>query len=266
MKKILFFVIFSLFTFHFSFAANAAITPTPSPTPTPERVKLPLDQQINSLKDRIASRVAQLKLVERRGIIGTVTEVSDTQLTLTDLQNNTRFVDVDELTKFSSPSAKGNFGISDITKGSKLGVLGLYNKQSRRLLARFVDVISEPKTIQGAIYGINKEDFTFKVMTENGQTLTIDVENITKTSSYTKDAGLTKAGFSKLQEGQRVYIVGFPDVKESNRILASRVIFFPLLPKNPKIVLPANAAPAINPNETVTPSTGSGKKLTPITR
>ncbi len=255
--------------FHRPPAANAltptpklSLTPTTSPTPGQKSHLIDnLDQQINDLKDRIASRVAQLKLVEKRGAIGTVMDISGTQITLTDLRKNTRFVDVDELTKFSSPSAKGTFGISDITKGTKLGVLGLYNKQSRRILARFVDVLVTPTVLNGAIASIDSGKFSFKMVTADEKQYTVDIENITKTRVYTKADGLTKSGFSKIAENENVLVVGFPDVKNANKIIASRIILFPDLPVNPKIVIPQAA---LNPNTEVTPSSGNGKKLTPI--
>ncbi|MCL5432936.1 MAG: hypothetical protein M1524_02360 [Patescibacteria group bacterium] len=148
MKKILIAFVLSIAIISFgqkhAFAVSvtpspkASITPskTPSPTsqtPTTEK----LNEQISDLKEKIASRVAQLKLVERRGMVGVVTDVSDTQITLTDLSGNTRFADVDELTKFYALKETESFGISDIQKGTKLGILGLYNKQTRKILARF---------------------------------------------------------------------------------------------------------------------------------
>src|ERR1700704_3295 len=144
-----------LITINHQVSAATKTTPTVSPelstTASPSGKKNSdlmnkIDQQINSLKSRIASKVAQLNLVEKRGIIGTVTEASGTQIKLTDIQNNIRFVDVDELTKFSSPSAKDTFGISDLTKGTLVGVIGNYNKDSQRILARFVDVVTFPQT------------------------------------------------------------------------------------------------------------------------
>ncbi len=236
----------------------AATTPTPiksGPTPTGNQI----EQQINNLKDRIASRVAQLNLVEKKGFIGSVTDISETQITIQDLQGNTRIIDVDELTKFSSPSAKSSFGISDIAKGTTIGVIGLYNKDSRRLLARFVDVVQLPQIFSGGIVGIDKDNFTFTMATEKSQSVNIDIESITKTTSYTKTDGSVKAGFSKLAIGQRVLVIGFPDARNKNLTIASRVIVFPDLPVNPKI-------PLINPTDLapITPSTGSGKTLTPI--
>ena len=57
-------------------------------------------------------------------------------------------------------------------------------------------------------------------------------------------------------------VVGFLDKNDKKRIVATRVIVYPETPKNPKIVIPT---PALSAQDTV-PSTGSGKKLTPITR
>lgn len=234
-----------------------------SPSPSQAPLNSKLNDQINDLKDRIASRVAQLKLVERRGILGSVTAVTDTQITLNDLSGNTRFVDVDELTRFSSPSAKGSFGISDITKGTKLGILGLYNKQSQRILARFVEVTVLPRIIHGTITDIDNKNFTITLLTEDGQRIVADIENSTKILSYTKDGGLKKTGFSKVSGDAHTIAVGFSDKTDKNKISASRIILFSELPKNPRIVVPQDA---LVPKDTVIPSTGSGKKLTPITR
>lgn len=204
-----------------------ALSPTPeenaSPSAKPTNM---LDNQINTLKDRIASRVAQLKLVERRGIVGTVTNVSNTQITLSDAEDNTRFIDVDELTKFASPSAKDSFGISDIAKGSKIGTLGLYNKQSRRLLARFVNVSVFPTRIIGTVSKIDAENYSIEVLSD-GKTYSADIENTTKTYSFTKDSGLTRSGFSKIKEQQHILVVGFVENKNGLHMIASRVTILP---------------------------------------
>lgn len=258
-RQILFIIVLLLTVFSFDGKVWAAVTPTLSPSPTSTVSNL--EQQINNLKDRIASRVAQLNLVEKRGVIGTVTDVSETQLTITDTKGNTQFIDVDELTKFSSPVAKASFGISDISKGSTVGIIGLYNKDSQRLLGRWVDVLQNPTYLSGAILSLDKTNFNFTLATADGKNTTIEVEAITKTTSYTKENGIVRSGFSKLTEGQRVIVVGFADTGVKGAIMASRIIVFPNLPPDPRISLvkPEDIAP-------VTPSTGSGKKLTPIVK
>lgn len=258
MKKILltiiFLITFSTLNSQLSTPKTLAISVTPtenlSPTPTIKATQPPNANIINELKDRIASRVAQLNLVERRGAIGFVTDVSDTQITANDPQDNIRFIDVDELTKFSSPSAKEAFGISDISKGSKIGVLGLFNKQSKRLLARFVDILILPKSIHGSVSGIDKENFTIKIMTEKGEEILADIETTTKVKSYTKEDGLIKSGFSKIQENTRIILIGFVDTNDKNRVVASRILIFPEIPGNQKIPL---SKPAANTKE-ITPT------------
>lgn len=265
MKK-LYILLFFLFTLSFLLQAKTtfALSPTPAPTekvlPTTKPTTNPALDQINAFKERVASKVAELKLVDRRGIIGTVSEVSSTQLTLTDLLGNTRFVDVDELTKFASESAKDSFGISDISKGEKLGILGLYNKQSKRIMARFIEAsIFSPTIIHGAVTGIDKDNFAFTVTTEKNAKYTIDVENLTKTQSYTKETGLIRSGFSKLTEGEHIIVVAFQNAKDKTRYIASRILLFPDIPASPNI-------PLDTAGDATVPSTGSGKKLTPITR
>ncbi len=264
MKKLFLFlsVFFFLQTF---FVSVFAISPSPidsaiSPTANP---KTPLEDQ-NALKqnflDKIASRVAELRLVEKRGIEGTVSQVSDTQVTVTDIKGDIRFVDVDELTKFASPSAKTSFGISDIAKGAKISVIGLYNKQSRRILARFIDVVVTPQMLSGIIDTIDPKNFTFSLLTQDGKTYKVDVENITKTLAYS-DGSLSRFGFSKLSENQNIFVIGFADKKNKSNIIASRILVFPDIPKNPRI---QKIQKAIEPQETIIPSTGSGKKLTPL--
>lgn len=187
-----------------------------------------------SIKERlitnIASRVAQLKLVEKRGIIGTVSNATNTQITITDVQNNTRFVDVDELTKFSSPKSKSVYGISDITKGTTLGILGLYNKESRRILARFVTVVSIPIVVRGGVASVDDKNFTVDIMAIDGKRLTIDIDYTTTTYSYSTSGGHIRSGFSKIKEGYSMIAIGSGDPKNENKITATRVIIFPEIP------------------------------------
>lgn len=259
MKKS-FFIIVLLLLLNLVFSKNIYALSTPVPATTPSQGDI---QQIDDLKNRIASRVAELKLVEKRGIIGIVTDSTNSQITLTDVNGNVRFIDVDELTKFSNPNISGtSFGISDISKDMTLGVLGLYNKQSRRILARQVAVLTIPKILIGVVSTIDSKNFNFNLVSEKNKQTFIDVENITKTYSYSAGATLVSSGFSKIKVDESIIVIGFFDKQNPENIIASRILLFPDVPKNPKI----NYIPAINPGASIIPSTGSGRKLTPIIR
>jgi hypothetical protein len=188
---------------------------------------------IDQIKDKVASRVAELKLVEKRGIVGIVESIKGNQIRITDLNNNTRTIDVDELTKFSS-SENSSFDLSDIAKGSKISAIGLYNKESERLLARFVNEISIPEFISGVLSNKNEDDYTINLVTEGGKKYILDIEKTTK-SYFLAGEELQTAGFSKFQSSQNATIIGFIDPKDENKISVSKIIIFPDLPKNPKI-------------------------------
>jgi len=220
--------LFLLLVISYSLLVGTAQAATPTPVDKIQEIR-------NQLITNIASRVAQLKLVEKRGIIGKVTDVTNTQIVVTDLQNNTRFVDVDELTKFSSPTFKGTYGISDITKDTTIGVLGLYNKESRRILARFVNVITTPFITHGGVAKIDSENFSINITTEEGKQMSVDIEKLTRTYSYTQNSGYLRSGFSKIKENYNIIIGGVIDTKDKSKVIATRLIFFPEIPASPKV-------------------------------
>lgn len=245
MKKIIF-LLLAFFIFPTFSLAQTKTTPTPTSTN--------LQVQVDELKNRIASKVASLNLVEKKGILGTVTDVSDSQITLSNVNGKTRIVDVDELTQFSS-SGSNTFGISDIKKGMFLGVLGLYNKDSERTQARIIEEEDPlPNFIYGAISLVDSKNYTLTIVKENGATNLVNVETITKTYSFSDDT-LLKSGFSKIKQAETIIVVGYFDKQNKNEIIASRIILFPDIAVSPKINLS---------QPLVTPSTGSGKILTPI--
>jgi hypothetical protein len=258
MKKIFIISLLLMIIFGISASISIAATPTSTPKITPDEAT-----QLDDLKTRIASRVAQLNLVEKRAIAGTVTEISGTQITINDIKKEKRYIDVDELTKFSSSSSK-SFGLSDILKGNVISAIGLYNKQSRRIMAREIETITLPVFFQGAITSINNDEHTFKLIGETDK-VDISVETITKTFQYTTESGIKSSGFSKLVNDENTIVFGYWDKQVKNQILATRIIVFPNIPKNPKIIT-VIAPNALENETTIIPSTGSGKKLTPIVR
>ena len=247
MKKYIFIILAAILTTTIVTKTIFADTPTPT-----------IDSSLlQKVANEIASKTAQLNLVEKRGILGTVSDVSNTQIMLSDLNGNIRFIDVDELTKFSS-SSSNSYGISDVTKGTYLGVLGLYNKQSRRILARDINVESAfPNIVYGVVADIDKVNFEITVAKENGQKVVVEVQDITKTSSFSAGT-LSKSGFSKTQTGETIVAIGFPDKQDSHKILGTRVILLPDIQTSFLL----NLEPTANP--TIPPSTGSGVKLFPI--
>lgn len=232
-KKLLTFIFCLLILFLYtqqSYSATTTPVPTKS-TPTDEESL----KQMEKIKDLVASRVAELKLVDKRGILGKVVTTTNSQITLIDNKDKNRIIDIDEITKFSNENSK-SYGISDVKKGDMLGIIGLYNKDTERLLARFVDRISAlPTHFEGVITGIDKINFQLFATDENGNKRIIDIVPSTKNFTYSKDQGQIKSGFSKFSLGERIFASGFPDSKIKNQLNTVRIVSFPQLPPSEKM-------------------------------
>ena len=240
------------------FAPNVALAQeednSPSPTTAPSGNQVPESKEeierVQRIKDIVASKVAELNLVEKKGVIATVTEISNTEIKALDNKGENIKINVDELTKFDFEDE--DFGITDLETGVVYSFIGLYNKDAENLLARF---ISQPDSIpdytEGAISQINEDDFQIEVINSDGEKFTVDIENSTDTMSIDETGGLEESGFSDLVNGQRVIVVGFPT--EENEISASRLIHFTDIPPTVEVMSKLQSEPSV--------ATGSGNTL-----
>ncbi len=229
-----------------------AVSPSPAAT-TPESAEI---DRIQKIKELVASRVAELNLVEKRGILGTVKETSTMQIIVEDRNGDQRTIDIDELTKFQKNGDDKTFGISDVKKDDKLSFIGLYNKETKRLLARFISKNSSiPQYLEGVVTDKDTKNYTLTVIDEKGNKKVVDVSSSTKTSSFDKEVPALKSGFTKIQVGERILAAGFWDLKDKETLNASRIIHFKSLTPSSKM-----KAYLTTSNEEKT-STGSGVKL-----
>lgn len=208
-------------------------TPTKT-TPTKAQAQAEVTKEaqnaIEKIKDAVASKVAELNLVEKKGIFGNVVEVGTSEITIEDAQGNQRIIEIDELTRFEGEKQSDDFGISDIEEGSKLSAVGLYNKETEKLLARFItQKVNIPTSISGAISAINEDEYTITVVSKSGDEYTVDIERSTDSMIY-EDGELSDSGFSKFAVGERTIVTGLPSKEEDNRISAERVLHFKSLP------------------------------------
>jgi len=191
--------------------------------------------RIEKFKEMLTKKVADLKLTEKRGLLGTVSESSTTQIILLDRKNDERTIEIDELTKFQDPTNK-TFGVSDIKEGDILSVIGWYNKETEVILARSVTRIkSLPTQIDGVVSAKDTRNFTLTVVTEDNKTYIVDIETVTRTSDYARNDILKRGGFSKIIVGERVIATGFLNQNDQNRLAASRVIRFIDIPASQKM-------------------------------
>lgn len=201
-----------------------AVSPTATPSATPTETK---SQKLEDLKDRLATKVAELNTTERRAIYGTVKSTSISTITVETTTKDVKIELTDDIKVFQMLKGKRTeLKIENVEKGDVVTVFGQYDTAVEILKAKviFIQGTGDTQRIFGTITDAKKADYTLTVETGNGKSFVVDFETITKTSTWSSDKGIEKAGFSKLLVGDTVTILGTPVAKKDNRLSALRIL------------------------------------------
>ncbi len=198
-----------------------------TPTATPRLAQATGSGQLEDLKARLATKVAELRTVVKRAMYGTVKTVSLTQATVETKTKDIKIELTDDVMVTQLLSGKRTtLPIEDLAAKDVITVFGAYDETLDLLKAQYIFIESATNLIRvaGTIADVDHEDFVLTVNTKEGRTLTIDIEKATKTTMWTATGGIVKGGFSKIAVGDTVHITGKPVAKEENRISASRIL------------------------------------------
>lgn len=228
-KKLISFITF------FTLSASAAYAQTSTSS----------SKQVEDLKERLATKVAQLRQTQRRAMYGTVKTVTLTSITIATKTKDIKIELSDNITVIQiRKGERTKLTIDDVEKGDTVTVFGDYDATLDLLKAKviFIDGVV-PTMINGEVTDVNRTDFTLTLKMQDGTSYVVDIENGTKTLRWNKDDGITKSGFSKVTVGDTVHVVGTPVPKKENRMSALRVLD----------ISPPTATPSATPKLTPTP-------------
>lgn len=233
-----------------------AQTPAATATATPKAV---VNEQLEELKDRLATKVAELRDIVRRAVSGTVKTVSISSATVETKTKDIKIELGDDIVVSQMINGKRTeLAIDDLAKDDRVTVFGSYDATLDLLKAKaiFIESSRVLERITGTVADVNREEFTIVVQTPEGTAITVDIEKATKTVVWTKADGVAKGGFSKILTGDTVHVVGTLVPKQENRISALRILDIGNLSGDSK---PA----AVTPTDTASPSATA--KVTPKT-
>ncbi len=225
MKRAVFFSAIMFIGIALSFPqAILAQTASPSAKPKPAATE---SAQLNELKERLATKVAELRTVVKKAVYGTIKAVSITSATIETKTKDIKIELTDDVSVTQMISGKRTALTSeDLEARDNITVFGTYDETLDLLKARAIFIESPTVTVRvsGTIADIDEEEFTLTINTKEGRTVTVDIERTTKTTAWSKEGGIVKGGFSKITVGDTAHIVGTNVPKTENRIKASRVL------------------------------------------
>jgi len=185
------------------------------------------NKKIEDLKDRLATKVAQLRQTSRRAIYGTVKSTSITSFVVETKTKDVKIELTDEIKVIQYLKGERTALTSeDIAKGDLVSVFGDYDTTLDLLKATIV-VIQRPgpERISGTVTARDDKEYTVTIKNPQGVTYIVDIEKSTKTLLWDREKkGLVKSGFSKIVAGNVVHIVGFPVPKKELRMSADRIL------------------------------------------
>ncbi len=230
--------------------ATYAATATPSATPTTGSSK-----QVEDLKERLATKVAELRQSERRAMYGTVKTATLTTITIETKTKDIKIELTDTITVIQNiKGERTKLTVDDVAKGDVVTVFGDYDATLDLLKAKVIFIDGAvPTMINGEVTDVDRTGFTLTLKTADGQSIVVDIENGTKTLRWTQSDGIAKYGFSKVALGDTVHVVGTTVPKKDNRISATRLLDIGNLTGIAPTATPS-ATPKIMPKVTPTPT------------
>lgn len=177
--------------------------PTATPSGSVEQ------KEIQNLKEKIATKVAELRKKGQKAIAGSVSNVGGQSLEIKREDESTYEVKIDEaLTKIYRivGASKKEVALKEIKKGAYIIATGPVIDKTIMANSLYQDEQFFVKV--GKITEINKSDYSLKVLTTDKDTITLDIEQTTKQQMVNiKTLGIEKTGFSKFKEGDTIHFV-----------------------------------------------------------
>lgn len=216
-----------------------AITMTPSPNPsitpvatTSASLESTAEASIKNLRDRIASKVAQLRKRDEQAVSGQIISMTDSELVIESIFGKKETIQLDEtLTKYYrfTGSAREEITKADTKVGQYIVVLG--PRSSDKIIANevFKDELYQSKS--GRVTEVNASKSTIKIDTFDKETITVSIEGTTAIQAINPSSASIVAGtFARIKEGDTVHVV-FRVLSISQKldtVTASRILHIPV--------------------------------------
>lgn len=246
-----------LFLLVFQPPSVSAVESTPSATEATSSTLMEKLKKIEVLKDKIATKVAQLRQSEKGAQTGIVKSINGKSITLTTrsgektamFSDDTVFFVLEEGNRTSTSAQK-------LKEGNRITVIG-YFEDSGNLIAKYIYSFTPLVRISGKISNIEKSNYTITIKDAQGDTIA-DGETYSQIFLFDKAKGLIKGGFSKLAIGDTVHVVATPNPKEENRVSIRRLVALSFATAN------ETPSPSSLPSNSPTPKpTSKSKTSTP---
>lgn len=188
------------------------------------------DLEIQTLKEKIATKVAELRRHSNRAVSGWVTVVTDSELRIKTEKGEEYTIKLDPtLTKYYQirGGEQREIKIADIKKDNYIIVSGVINEKT--VSANFIFVDEAFLVLSGKVTEADRQNYSLKVSTTDRDIYTLEIETTTKQKIINiKTLAIEGGGFSKIKEGDTVHFVIKKSGEENNnRYSPTKILIIP---------------------------------------
>jgi len=192
-------------------------------TPTPKEDQL---EKIRKLKERVATKVAELRKKSKKAYSGEIKDVSESTILLLTKKEDEITIKVGEETKIFRVGVgkRKEITIKNLETGEKISALGVSEEE---LPAKIIIVKTLPLIIHGKVTEVDAEGGIITIQTKRREEFVVDYEKTTKCKVFEKGKGLVKGGLSKIKIDDRIHIIGTQNENDETRLTARRILVLP---------------------------------------
>lgn len=186
------------------------------------------DDKIKSLKEKLATTVANLRENQTRGFYGEIASANKTSFTLVTEGNEIKVRFNDDALIYSLGTKKTEAKADQIKNLQKVAVVGLFDANEDIHSAQVIWLQNLPSYVEGQITAIDKEEAAITLKTKNGSTITLDYETATKADEYNPATKkMAKSGLSRLAPGDRLHAWTTPNDEDAQKHDVVRLLRLP---------------------------------------
>lgn len=188
-------------------------------------------KDIETLKDKIADRVAELSQKDNKAYAGFIEKVDGETIRIKSTSAQTVTIKVDDiLTKYFQieDNAKEEVDFKDLEVGDYIIVSG--PRDEKKVNANFIYIDTTYEIGSGKVTEVNSSDNSLRIVTLDRQDLILDIEVATSMQIVDiKSLELSRVGFSKIKNGDTVHFVfkKSQNPSKNNTYPAQKIILIP---------------------------------------
>ena len=188
------------------------------------------EKQIVELKEKVASKVAQLKRENAQGVSGYITEIKNESFFIQNQKGDIFQINTDPIiTKYYQiiNNQRKEIDKKALSKDQYVIIDGIIN--GNQIEANAIHIDDYFLISSGQVIEINKNEYWIRVLTLEKDSLILDIETYTKKFLLNiKNLELENIGFSKIKEGDNVhFVIKKQGLKPVERASAFRLIVIP---------------------------------------